>query len=1608
MSADKTITTSNLEYYHNETVKKLNNAVNELNSLVGKVNVPNAIADLSEQIEAASGTANGQQYNSSTNTTTFIKGNSLGSVKVGTLYIQDNSNSKNIVDFVNEKDNSLKSLMRTLDETHVSSQPFNLDKIDNRVQNCIFNAVKNWNLYSDLGTVNEQYTDDTSILPSLNVTVQKFGGDGRGTAWFTHYMQYLETRRIKPIRYDYVVANISHRGNVIYEQCYIIISNTSSDYNKHIYLHLHHHIHGDLVYHSLLTPTQFSEFKNHNYTTLEFKLTERTDAIEQNSELLITSGAVYDGLQEIKDIAAGSGHTYDPEKVSIAEGNSTAIGTHSHAEGSETTAKGDFTHTEGLKTTAIGKNAHAEGGLCLAFANNSHAEGDTTMALGAASHSEGVDSMAIATASHAEGNGTIASEYASHASGEFTNALGKYSFVVGKSKLNKILTFNISEISVENSGNYQRNKIIITIEGLLPIRIIRRGINSNILYLEKSGGSQLIYVSQVTIDISGENMKIIVLTINNYPCSSATETAGFTTGSFGEYAITANGEASFVGGYVDGTNTSKICSVTDNGASSGSIVYGAINSTNARNDNNTIQTSAMASTAMGYINNCNFVKIIGSADGSFARGCITKSFASTIESAGKGSIASGFIGQNSEDTIKTLGEGSISIGCIENATKSTITAEGKGSIASGYISNNNCKIKASGDGSFAQGYVDSEYPNIIANSNGAHAEGIGTQANGLGAHAEGCGTQAFCDYSHAEGYVGRIIPDLPLYPDPISDIKNIKVYDNTVINDRICQFETLPEGVNPDIFKNSTVTLKNKRNVPSEYYPINIENIFAVPDTEYTWYFCVDSRIPLDSDSNNWSMFNGIPSCLGDVAHSEGNCTLASGENSHAEGDYTVASGENSHAESDYTVASGENSHAEGYFTIASSRNSHAEGHSTVAAGDNSHAEGRYSKTDADAAHAEGRYTVAIGENSHAEGVETCANGYAAHAEGIETCANSEGTHAEGVGTYAGGFLYVNTHITASGRYSKNGLLFLNRPISVNFKVNDILVINGKERWVAGVGTVHFIPGTEPYFIEFESPLSDDDVSWAKNNDILLKDIDNNTNGAHAEGCYTKAIGKYSHAEGNGVNHIDDYFKLIEIDNARIDLLRNNGYYYDVANCFWTPDDNVISSGSYSAKLYTDDTFTSFVCDARCTFVDIEDAEGDSILTGGIIRVEDPSKLQLNTEYYQMAITDHAAKGEYSHIEGNNTNAIGIGSHAEGSFTNANGNGSHAEGHVTTANGNGSHAEGFSSVASGLYSHAEGYGSKADGLGSHAEGYQSEAEGQGSHAEGQYTKANGNGSHAGGVGTRAYEGMTAIGRYNSIDSTFYGQDMLFAIGNGENDRNRKNVLNVNKNGNVYFNNNRVQFTTIEDNDYCYIESPTDGRYTTDLEIHADNYLILDAYDGVKIKRCDLVVQPYDVYARKFFSSGSDYAELFEWHDGNKKDEDRTGYFVTITTDGKIKKAKNTDEILGIVSACPGIIGNNPLEWHKKYKRDVFGRLLYDENNNPIINEEYDETQQYIRRSQRKEWSPIGLLGQLIVLDDGSCIAGKKCSVNKNGIATNGDSYLVLQRLDDNHIKILFK
>lgn len=166
----------------------------------------------------------------------------------------------------------------------------------------------------------------------------------------------------------------------------------------------------------------------------------------------------------------------------------------------------------------------------------------------------------------------------------------------------------------------------------------------------------------------------------------------------------------------------------------------------------------------------------------------------------------------------------------------------------------------------------------------------------------------------------------------------------------------------------------------------------------------------------------------------------------------------------------------------------------------------------------------------------------------------------------------------------------------------------------------------------------------------------------------------------------------------------------------------------------------------------------------------------------------------------------------------------------------------------------------------------------------------------------------------------------------------------------------------------------------------------------------------NVYAGGAYkTNGADYAEYFEWLDGNTKNQDRVGLFVTLDGD-KIKLANKGDYILGVISANPSIVGNSAeLDWHDKYKTDVYGRLIYDESHNLILNENYNDTLEYIPRGARKEYSKVGLLGQLVVQDDGMCKINGYCTASANGVATKSDSgYRVIKRIDETHIKIILK
>ena len=203
---------------------------------------------------------------------------------------------------------------------------------------------------------------------------------------------------------------------------------------------------------------------------------------------------------------------------------------------------------------------------------------------------------------------------------------------------------------------------------------------------------------------------------------------------------------------------------------------------------------------------------------------------------------------------------------------------------------------------------------------------------------------------------------------------------------------------------------------------------------------------------------------------------------------------------------------------------------------------------------------------------------------------------------------------------------------------------------------------------------------------------------------------------------------------------------------------------------------------------------------------------------------------------------------------------------------------------------------------------------------------------------------------------------------------------------------------------------------------------------------------------------ADYAEYFEWNDGNLSNEKRYGYAVSLVED---KIEISNSNIIGIVSPNPGVVADTQsFNWKNTFLLDEFGRKIIDtykvykvnsgqtevyindnevayleypsgkntigtfynddlndkefikNKNVPRINPNYDKYQEYLSRKERKEWSPIGMLGKLHVRTSEQ-ITGNKVSFDINGEAINGTDYNVLKSIKDYDgdygiVQILFK
>ena len=79
------------------------------------------------------------------------------------------------------------------------------------------------------------------------------------------------------------------------------------------------------------------------------------------------------------------------------------------------------------------------------------------------------------------------------------------------------------------------------------------------------------------------------------------------------------------------------------------------------------------------------------------------------------------------------------------------------------------------------------------------------------------------------------------------------------------------------------------------------------------------------------------------------------------------------------------------------------------------------------------------------------------------------------------------------------------------------------------------------------------------------------------------------------------------------------------------------------------------------------------------------------------------------------------------------------------------------------------------------------------------------------------------------------------------------------------------------------------------------------------------------------TSGADYAEMFEWKDGNSSSEDRRGYSVVLDGNQVVKATDSDDasKIIGVVSTLPVVIGDSDMEdkWKSKYLKMILVNIL---------------------------------------------------------------------------------
>ena len=199
----------------------------------------------------------------------------------------------------------------------------------------------------------------------------------------------------------------------------------------------------------------------------------------------------------------------------------------------------------------------------------------------------------------------------------------------------------------------------------------------------------------------------------------------------------------------------------------------------------------------------------------------------------------------------------------------------------------------------------------------------------------------------------------------------------------------------------------------------------------------------------------------------------------------------------------------------------------------------------------------------------------------------------------------------------------------------------------------------------------------------------------------------------------------------------------------------------------------------------------------------------------------------------------------------------------------------------------------------------------------------------------------------------------------------------------YYNAGETLSVSASDNGNTHVGRNTNASFSNNLIFYYTSRAGSTAFDFLKLSSNAASDTEYrlrgdgQAYADGAWNGGgADYAEYFEWSDGNTSAEDRRGISVVLVDD-KIREAVAGEEPIGVISGNPSVVGDTDIDrWKHKYLRDDYGSYVWedyeveDEDGNTVvqqrrqINPAWNSENEYVSREDRPEWDTVGLMGKL--------------------------------------------